>query len=107
MSERLEKISKLVKELCATFLNSESSGASLISVSSATVSPDIKRATIYITALPESQEKTALLFAKRKRPEMREYLKKHMQTKMVPFLEVEIDRGEKNRILIDELLRQK
>ena len=107
MTQRMEKVTRLVKELFAQFLNRESTNASLISVTMATVSPDLKKATIYITALPESQEKTALLFAKRKRPEMREFLKKHMQTKNVPFLEVMIDMGEKNRQKIDELLREK
>lgn len=88
-------------------MGQESSRTSLITVTSASVSPDLKRATIFITALPESKEKTALLFAKRKRGEMREFLKKYMHTKVVPFLEVEIDRGEKNRQKIDELLRIK
>ena len=30
-----------------------------------------------------------------------------METKTVPFIEIEIDRGEKNRQKIDELLRAK
>lgn len=107
MSERIEKVSKLIKGLAATFLNRESTKDSLISVTSVTVSPDLKRSTIYISVLPESKEKTALLFAKRKRPEIREYIKKNMETKNIPFLEIELDRGEKNRILIDELLRAK
>ncbi|MCX6755501.1 MAG: ribosome-binding factor A [Candidatus Nomurabacteria bacterium] len=107
MSQRTEKVEKLIKELTANFLNKESTSASLISVTSISVSPDLKKATIFISVLPDSQEKTALLFAKRKRPEMREFLKKNMETKHIPFLEVEIDKGEKNRQKIDELLREK
>ena len=107
MSQRIEKVEKLVKELTANFLNKESSSASLISVTYVTVSPDLKKATVYLSVLPESAEETALLFAKRKRPEMRDYLKENMETKNIPFLEVEIDKGEKNRQRIDELLREK
>ncbi len=103
----MEKVTELVKELTATFLNRESTDASLISVTSVNVSPDLKKATIFITAFPDTGEKTALLFAKRKRSEMREYLKEHMQTKNVPFIDVKIDLGEKNRQKIDELLREK
>lgn len=103
----MEKVTELVKELTATFLNRESTDASLISVTSVNVSPDLKKATIFITAFPDTGEKTALLFAKRKRSEMREYLKEHMQTKNVPFIDVKIDLGEKNRQKIDELLRAK
>lgn len=106
MTQRIEKVEKLVKELTANFLNKESSSASLISVTYVTVSPDLKKATVYLSVLPESAEETALLFAKRKRPEMRDYLKENMETKNIPFLEVEIDKGEKNRQRIDELLRQ-
>ncbi len=104
--ERNEKIANFIKKLSAEFLGRENNKTSLITVSSATCSPDLKRGTIFITVLPESKEKTALLFAKRKRPELREYLKKNMVTKIVPFIDIEIDRGEKNRQKIDELLRE-
>lgn len=107
MSERIEKVNKLIKGLVANFLNAESSSASLISVTNIDTSPDLKKATVYLSVLPENQEKTALLFAKRKLPDIREHLKKNMETKHIPFLEVELDMGEKNRQKIDELLREK
>lgn len=107
MSDRTDKVSNLIKEKTALFLNRENNGTSLITVTSATVSPDLKKATIFITVLPDKFENTALLFAKRKRPEIREFLKKHMMTKVIPFIEIEVDRGEKNRQKIDELLRAK
>ena len=97
----------MIKERTAEYLNRENNGASLITVTSANCSPDLKKATIFITVLPEDKEETALLFAKRKRPEIRDYLKEHMLTKVVPFIDIEIDRGEKNRQKIDELLRTK
>ena len=105
MTERLEKVSNLIRELAAEFLGRENNKTSLISVTHATVSPDLKRGTIYITVLPDDKEKTALEFAKRKRPELREFLKKNMMTKMIPFIDIDIDKGEKNRQKIDELLR--
>ncbi len=107
MSERTDKVANLIKEKTAEFLSRENNGSSLITVTMATVSPDLKKATIFMTVLPESFEQTALLFAKRKRPEIREFLKKHMMTKVIPFIEIEIDKGEKNRQKIDELLRAK
>jgi len=76
-------------------------------VTSCTSSPDMKRATIFITVLPENKEHDALDFAKRKRADLRDFLKKNMQTKIIPFIDIEIDRGEKNRQKIDELLRAK
>ncbi len=106
MTERTEKVSNLIRELAAEFLGRENNKTSLISVTHATVSPDLKRGTIYITVLPDDKEKTALEFAKRKRPELREFLKKNMMTKMIPFIDIDIDKGEKNRQKIDELLRK-
>ncbi|MBP9711935.1 MAG: ribosome-binding factor A [Candidatus Pacebacteria bacterium] len=106
MTERTEKVSNLIKELSASFLGRENNKTSLITVTSATVSPDLKKGTIFITVLPDSKEHDALEFAKRKRPELREFLKKNMETKVIPFIDILIDKGEKNRQKIDELLRE-
>ena len=105
--ERNEKVANYLKELTAEFLGRENNKTSLITVTSATCSPDLKRATIFITVLPIEKEKTALEFAKRKRPELREFFKKNMSTKNIPFVDIAIDLGEKHRQRIDELLREK
>ena len=107
MTQRNEKLGNLIKELSAQFLNRENNRTSLVTVTSCTTSPDLKRATIYITVLPDSKENSALGFAKRKRGELREFLKKNMKVKIIPFIDIQVDRGEKNRQKIDELLREK
>ena len=107
MTQRNEKMANFIKEQAAFFLAREDNKTSLITVTSATVSPDLKRATIYITVLPDSKEKLALEFVKRKRRELREFLKKNMTTKIIPFIDILIDQGEKNRQKIDELLPAK
>ena len=104
-SGRQEKLANLIKELSASFLGRENNRTSLITVTSCNVSPDIKRATVFITVLPENKENSALGFVKRQRGELREFLKKNMSTKVIPFIDIEIDKGEKNRQKIDELLR--
>ena len=105
--ERNKKVANLIRELAASFLAKEDNKTSLITITSATVSPDLKRATVYMTVLPENKERLALEFVKRKRGSLREFLKKNMTTKVVPFLDVAVDLGEKNRQKIDELLRKK
>lgn len=104
---RNEKAANFIKELTAKFLARENNNTSLITVTGANCSPDLKRATVFITVLPENKEQEALAFTKRKRAELREYLKKNMGTKITPFIDVAIDLGEKNRQKIDELLTQK
>ncbi|MDP2789275.1 MAG: ribosome-binding factor A [bacterium] len=107
MTQRNDKVANLIKKLGAIFLERENNNTSLITVTSANVSPDLKRATLFITVLPESKEINALGFAKRKRGELRNLLKKNMTTKVIPFIDIIIDRGEKHRQKIDELLRAK
>ncbi len=105
--QRNEKVANHIKELTANFLGRENNRTSLITVTSATASSDLKRATIFITVLPNSKEKAALEFVKRKRGELREFFKKNMSIKIIPFVDIAIDLGEKNRQKIDELLREK
>ena len=63
MTNRKEKVAELIKEKVAEFLSRENNRTSLITVTSANASPDLKKATVFITVLPENKEKTALLFA--------------------------------------------
>lgn len=107
MSQRVEKVANLIKELGAVFLERESNLTSLLTVTSASVSPDLKNATLFITVLPEEKENKALEFAKRKRKDFRAYLRENLKTKNIPFIDIAIDQGEKNRQKIDELLRRK
>ena len=107
MTNRNEKVANNIKELAAQFLGRENNRTSLITITSCTVSPDLKRATIFITVFPTSKETGALGFVKRKRRDLREFLKKNMPIKIIPFLDVAIDQGEKNRQKIDELLIEK
>jgi len=102
-----DKIINVIKELSANFLEKENNHTSLITVTSCSVSPDMKKATVFISVLPDSKEKSALDFAKRKRGDLRTFLKKNLKIKTIPFMEIEIDKGEKNRQRIDELLREK
>ncbi|MFA6397813.1 MAG: ribosome-binding factor A [Candidatus Paceibacterota bacterium] len=106
MTLRQEKINNLIKHLVATFLESETNKTSLITVTNCEVSRDLKNATVFITVFPEDKESAVLDFVKRKRSDAKDFLKKHMTTRTVPFLDFEIDLGEKNRQRIDWLLNQ-
>jgi ribosome-binding factor A len=107
MIQRNEKVANMIKELAAQFLGRENNRTSLITITGCSASPDLRRATIYMTVLPVDKEEEALGYVKRKRSEIRGYLKKNIQIKTIPFLDIAIDRGEKNRQKIDELLLEK
>lgn len=103
---RQEKMREFLRSVAAQFFLRESGTRSLVTVTDATISADFKYATIYITTFPTSEEVSALEFAKRKRTDLREYLKNHSKMRILPVLEIKIDEGERNRQRIDELTQQ-
>lgn len=105
-SKRQLQLALEILGIAQDFFQRESSGASLITVTRAEISPDMQHATIFITAIPEEKEPAALDFAKRMRSELRHTVMKRLPVKVIPFFEVEIDYGEKNRQHVDALLRQ-
>ncbi len=105
-SQRQLQIEQQVLGITQDFFQRESSGASMITVTRTDVSKDMKHGTIFISVLPENKEEAAINFAKRMRSELRHYVMKRLPVKVIPFFEVEIDYGEKNRLHVDELLRK-
>lgn len=105
-SERILKVEQEILGLVQDFFQRESSGLSLITVTRVDISSDMHNGTVFITVLPESKEDAAINFAKRMRTDMRKYVMKRLPVKVIPFFEVEIDYGEKNRQHIDALLRK-
>ena len=102
-SIRQDRVRELLREIAAKFFLREAGPRSLITVTDATISPDLKRATIYITTFPTSEEEQALAFAKRKRSDLRAYLSTQAKLRFTPVLEIKLDLGERNRQKIDEL----
>lgn len=105
-SQRQLQVEQQVLGIVQDFFQRESSGASLITITRAEVSRDMKHGTIFMTVLPEDKEDAAINFAKRMRSELRHYVMKRLPIKVIPFFETEIDYGEKNRLHVDALLRK-
>lgn len=105
MSEfRNEKIKNNIRELAAIYIERESGITSMITVTRVILSQDGKRAIIMISVLPREKENAAYGFIKRNLGELRKYIAKNLKINPIPFLNVEIDEGEKNRQKIDDLL---
>jgi ribosome-binding factor A len=105
-SQRQLQVEQQVLGIVQDFFQRESSGASMITITRTEISRDMKHGTIFMSVLPESKEEAAINFAKRMRSELRHFVMKRLPVKVIPFFEVEIDYGEKNRIHVDELLRK-
>lgn len=103
MAVRQQKLEELIRKLAAQFVQIESSNVSLITITRCMMEEKLKHAIIFITVLPESEERHALEFLKRKRSEFRDYIKSHARTRVIPVVDFAIDIGEKTRQKIDEL----
>ncbi len=101
---RGEKIANHIRELAALFIEREAGVTSLITVTRVLLSPDNKKAKIMISVLPREKEDAAYGFVRRNLGDLRKYVTKGLKINPIPFLDVEIDEGEKNRQKIDELL---
>ena len=92
-----------ISELASKFIQIESSGASLITVTDVRVTNNGKNALILFTVLPEDKMKTVEKFLERKRADFQEYVRKHSRIGRIPFFDFAIDLGEKNRQNIDRI----
>ena len=106
MSERQAKVGNLLKEHIATFVLHEANTDPMITVTRVDMSPDLKRAIVFITTLPDGREDDALIFLKRNGTEMRNYLKNKAAFGRIPHLDFMVDAGERHRQHIDEVMQQ-
>lgn len=104
-TQRQEQVSQQIAQRAADYLQRESNRQSLVTVTRADVSPDLKNVIIFLSVLPEDKEEEVLHFARRNRTDFRDYLKNHAMLKSLPNIDFEIDYGEKNRQRIDDLTR--
>jgi ribosome-binding factor A len=103
--DRHDRVASLIKEIVATFIQGEANTDPLITVTRVTLSPNYKNATVFITTLPEGKEREALIFLKRSGGALRAYVKKNSSLKFIPFLEFDLDVGERHRQHMDEVVR--
>ena len=104
--DRHDRAASLLKEVVAKFIQIEANTNPMITVTHVTVAPDYRRVTVYITTIPDGREADALVFLKRSASEMRGYVKKKTNLKIIPHLEFAYDYGEKHRQHIDEIAQE-
>lgn len=106
MSFRKERTESLLTKLVGEFLAHEAGPASLITVTHIAFNEKAKRATIFLTVLPESKEKAALEFTHRRSSDLREYVRAHARLGILPVFDFVIDAGEKNRQFVDGVAQE-
>lgn len=104
--DRHDRVSSLISELAAEFIQNEANTDPLITVTRTSVSNDYKRVTVHVTTIPNDREEDALLFLKRHAGAFRAFLKKKSNLKFIPHIEFAIDAGERHRQHIDDIAKE-
>jgi ribosome-binding factor A len=105
-SRRLKKINSLMRQLAAAYLVKEING-SLLTVTCVETSDDLKNAKIFVSIFPESKEREIFEDLKKKTDDFRNYIGSQIKMKFLPHFEFEIDKAEKSRQKIEEILKNK
>ncbi|MBL1434335.1 ribosome-binding factor A [Candidatus Wolfebacteria bacterium] len=105
MTDRQKKIREEMMKIAGEYISREANRNNLITVTDASISPDLKQLTIFVSVYPNDNEQGALAFLKRHRNDFRSFVKQRISFKVLPFVDFKIDEGEKNRQRIDEILR--
>jgi ribosome-binding factor A len=106
MSDRHLRVESLIRELVAAYIQQEANTEPLITVTHVTTSPDYRRITVYFTTIPDGREEDALNFLKRAGGDIRGFIKKRSNLKIIPFIEFSVDYGERHRQHIDEIAKE-
>lgn len=106
-SRRQNKVSEEIAHHAGRFLALNiRAGGSLVTVTRASITPDLKNIVIFVSVLPKSHEAESLRTLKRLRTDFHDYLKDKTVLRNVPTVDFQIDIGEINRQKIDELTRK-
>jgi ribosome-binding factor A len=103
MNQKDQKLKEILRELAANFFSRTSNRQSLITVTDVLIMSKGGRAEILITVLPVEMEQKAVEFANRQLTDFRIFVKENSRIARIPFFEVKLDIGEKNRQRIDEI----
>ncbi|MBU2633015.1 ribosome-binding factor A [Patescibacteria group bacterium] len=107
MTLREEKINSLLKRILSEFFARLTSGGCFVNITEIEIARDLKFAKIFVSIYPEKESPRMLKMLKKKGGEMRKYVGTKTRLKFIPFFEFQIDKGEKNRQRIEELLLKK
>ncbi len=108
MSKRTEQVGELLRQQINNIIikDFEPPQGTLVSVSEATVSPDLKNATAYVSIIPENKIGSALSAIKKFTGHIQKALGKKMATYTIPRIKIVLDERDLKYKKIDEALKQ-
>lgn len=86
-----EKLSTLLERLAAEFLARENPTSSLITVTGSKLSDTMRHIDIFVSVLPETDEKNVLLALNKVKRDFSEFIEKHSKISRIPSFDFKID----------------
>ncbi|MEK7599282.1 MAG: ribosome-binding factor A [Patescibacteria group bacterium] len=106
-SRRKERSPSLIKKLAAEFIGRNIGLAGVvITVTRVEIKSGFGRIEIFISVWPENKEKEIAAELKESERDFYEYMLKNFKIKYMPSFSFEIDRGEKARLKVEEILKK-
>lgn len=107
MPFRKEKLASLLKRIIREYLFLHfPPGREFTTITRIDLSPNFKKAVIFVTIDPEEQSEKILKKLQKTLPAIRKDVASKITIKFIPSFECRIDKGEKNRARIEELIEK-
>ena len=103
-SHRSEKLHELVRKTASEFIARESNPGTLITVTDIDQDTTGLKIHILLSVYPEHQGQAAVDFLNRRASDFQGFFTEKVKIRKAPFFVFAIDKGEKNRQRIDDLL---
>lgn len=108
MTRRQERANSIIQKFIADFVERNIGAPSvLITVLRAEMNQGLTEARVFLSVWPETKEKEILKEVRDHRQDFYEYMKEKLKIKYMPEFRFEIDRGEKIRQKVEEILQKK
>jgi len=94
----------IVREVIDKYISRNSGGQSLITITSMVQADKSNHMTVGVSVLPDNKAEAVIDFLKRNATEIRDEIKDKTRMGMIPYLQFELDRGEKHRQEIFDII---
>ncbi|PIS13629.1 MAG: ribosome-binding factor A [Candidatus Tagabacteria bacterium CG09_land_8_20_14_0_10_41_14] len=105
-NHKKERLQSLFQKLISVFLQRANIKDCLITVTHIEFSENLKNVKVFVSIYPEKEENNILKILEKQKSGLKKHLASKTRMKFLPNVNLEIDKGEKNRLRIEELLNK-
>jgi ribosome-binding factor A len=103
---RDERTISTLKRFTAEWLNQNMPAGTLVTVTNFRLSRDHEGATVFVSVLPETKEEEVRESFRKQGHDLHDYLGKNIRMGHIPFVNLDIDYGEKNRRQVEKIIEE-